>query len=107
MGKSKGISGGGIESRKLVKPPVRLGKPAQGMHPCGTIGLAKVTTYKEPAVPSPKSVPLGNQCALKGTGVGADRTVMKAGSQSTSPGPSAPMTSSHDWPHDKAGLKGQ
>ncbi len=93
---TKARSGGGINSNKVVQSRgVVPGKPAKGVVPQGTIGLQRVTTtgYKEPTVPSPKSVALGNETAkAAGQGPGAGRTVSKAGSQQ-GPGPAAPMTS--------------
>jgi len=63
---SRAKSGGGINSNKVRQVGVKTGKPAQGHVPCGTIGLARITTtgYREPKVGQPISVELGNQCAL-------------------------------------------
>lgn len=92
IGSGKGGHGGGGMSNRV---PVRTGKPAEGHPVCGTIGLQRITTtgYREPTVPNPKSVPLGNQTALSaGQGPGAGRDVHRAGSQQ-GPGPAQPMRS--------------
>jgi hypothetical protein len=77
-------TGGGAQMNKNVSVGVKTGKPARGIAPCGTIGLARVTTvgYREPTVPAPKSVPLGNVTAqAAGQGPGAGRTIRPSGGQ--------------------------
>jgi hypothetical protein len=39
MGKQNGVSGGGIESNKVVQTPVRYGQPANGVNP-GAVSYA-------------------------------------------------------------------
>jgi len=85
MAKRSGGGGGGPSMNKNVSVGIRTGKPAKGVAPCGTIGLQRVTTTgrREPRVPNPISVPLGNELTKnvgKG-GPGAGRTVMSTGSQ--------------------------
>ena len=90
-------AGGGINSNKLVRPPVRDGKPANGARPgypdlLGNMRGTHVTDGKTdlPAkltpmqtVRPPISVPLGNELATnvgKG-GPGTGRKVMATGTQ--------------------------
>jgi hypothetical protein len=86
---SKATSGGGINSYKVKSVGVKTGSKAKGIAPecAASIGIQRVTTrgYKEPVMPGPISVPLGNEVALNvgGGGPGAGRTVSKAGSQGT------------------------
>jgi hypothetical protein len=86
-------AGGGINSRQVTKQGVKTGQNARAMNPRGVsqIGSSigshatnngkKLTKGVEPVrgamKPSgrPGGVPLGNECALRGTGVGADRTL--------------------------------
>jgi hypothetical protein len=82
------LSGGGIESNKLVKPPVHKGGPNRGVNPgfVSQIGtavdpkiIARTPEYK-PALQTPA---YGNAVALnvgKG-GCGTGRTIYKTGTQ--------------------------
>lgn len=82
---SRAKSGGGITSNKVVQTRgVVPGKAAKGVSPqsAARIGIQTITTTGPMAVPSPKSVALGNQTALAaGQGPGAGRSVAKPGSQ--------------------------
>lgn len=104
MAKRSGGGGGGPGMNKNVSVGVRVGKPAKGVAPCGTIGLQRVTTssYREPKVGQPISVPLGNELSTnvgKG-GPGAGRSVHPTGSQSATPKASSTTTPA-GWPWTK------
>jgi hypothetical protein len=81
---AKTHSGGG---RTPTQPPVRTGRAANGVNAgyAGDIGAKRhrETDRTPMATASPYTEVLGNQKALAGTGVGADRTVHKSGSQGT------------------------
>src|SRR5262245_5565943 len=84
----KAKSGGGITMSKNVSPPVRTGSPSKATSPCAANQLGASTAFKKENVevgPGGSRVPLGNEVALnvgKG-GPGANRTVMRSGSQGT------------------------
>jgi hypothetical protein len=89
--------GGGLGSRVVREVGVRNGTPAREMRPRGvsqigssmgnhpTEGGRKATRAVEPvrgaALPSAINVPLGNEIAARGLGVGGGRDVSRSGSQ--------------------------
>jgi hypothetical protein len=92
---AKAKSGGGIGMNKNVSPPVRTGRPAQGVSTGAAMepGIMRgnhatdkgdLTFKGMPAAPNPNSVPMGN--AVSGNvgkgGPGAGRTIHRSGSQS-------------------------
>jgi hypothetical protein len=121
MKKSSGTkSGGGATSKNVVQKPVITGSPAQGMHPGGVSQLGEAVgnhitdrrgasnyrgdPWTDGKTPAGGAVPLGNAVATrvgKG-GPGADRTVMRSGSQCqtgpTNPGQPAPGASKPIFP---------
>ena len=89
-------AGGGINSNKLVRPPVRDGKPAMGVRPgyvdtlgnmrgnhATEVGRALNNTTPMQTVKPPISVPLGNELATNvgAGGPGTGRKVMATGTQ--------------------------
>jgi len=80
------LSGGGIQSNKLVRPEVRTGQPYRGSSPAAADYLGQSTAFKKEQVevgPAYTGSKLGNEVALNvGAGApGAGRTTMPCGSQ--------------------------
>jgi len=80
------LSGGGIQTNKLVRPSVRTGQPYKGTSPGAADQLGQSTAFKKENVEVGRAYtgsPLGNQVALnvgKG-GPGTGRTLHQCGSQ--------------------------
>ena len=82
------LSGGGIQSNKLVRPDVRTGQPYKGSSPAAASQLGQSTAFKKEQVEVGRAYtgsPLGNQVALNvgAGGPGTGRTVHHCGSQGT------------------------
>jgi hypothetical protein len=93
-------AGGGSSSRQVREVPVRTGRAAQEMRPKEvsqygsalgnhpTDGSRKLDGASEKVqgkrLPPSLSVPLGNEIATRGLGVGGGREVMRSGSQCVS-----------------------
>jgi len=93
------LSGGGIQSNKLVRPNVRTGQPYKGTSPAAAAQLGASTAFKKEQVEVGRAYTgskLGNEVALNvgAGGPGAGRTVHHCGSQGThgnvNPGHSTP-----------------
>ena len=93
------LSGGGIQSNKLVRPSVRTGQPYKGTSPAAAGYLGQSTAFKKENVgvgPAYTGSKLGNELArnVGAGGPGTGRTVHHCGSQGThgnvNPGHSPP-----------------
>ena len=89
MGKARGVSGGGIESRVNVSVPVRTGQPAKGTSPAAAdqfgqaLGAKRAVELPEQGRAYNSGVKLGNEVAtnVQGGGPGKGRVTSPAGSQ--------------------------
>src|SRR6478752_4651878 len=82
----KKLSGGGIQSNKLVRPGVRTGVPSRGSSPASADQLGQATAFKKENVEVGRGydgAKYGNELALNSKSApGQGRTVHRCGSQS-------------------------
>ena len=97
-------SGGGSQSRQVVRPTVKGGPPRTNVvSPTSTDQLGRKVAYEKDKLPlrsTPAPAPLGNQVALNvgAGGPGTGRVLYgQAGTQSATPAAAAkPMAKGHD-----------